>query len=217
VIDCTIIIFTKAPVPGKTKTRLIPRIGSQRAAKLHAELVLHTLRTAKQTQSSRMELWCTPSTRHPFFQDCSHQFGITLHTQHGDDLGQRMSHAIDSALQHSRYIILVGTDCPSLTANTLQQASLALQQGHDAVIAPATDGGYVLLGVTRSSPDLFDSIAWGSDSVLQTTRNRLKKLGWRWYELAEHRDIDRPEDLEQLSANQTFRSLLTMTNSDFPY
>lgn len=203
----TLIIFAKAPIPGQAKTRLIPGLGSGQAAELHRRLVLHTLETATRAQICPVELWCTPSTDHPFFQACSQQFDITLHTQHGTDLGKRMSHAINSASQHSRYVILIGTDCPSLTINTLQQARDVLKQDTDTVIAPASDGGYVLIGVKRSSPDLFDGITWGSDTVMQITRNRLKQLGWQWHELAEHQDIDCPEDLEHLSTNQTLRSL----------
>ena len=211
----TLIIFAKAPLPGKTKTRLIPEIGSQRAAHLHKKLVLHTLDTAQQAQADRIELWCAPSSDHPFFETCSQQFDITLHSQYGQDLGERMAHAIESALQYSHDVILIGTDCPSLTVDTLQQAGDILKQGVDAVITPATDGGYVLLGLTRSAPELFESIAWGSESVLQTTRDRLRKLGWQWQELAEHQDIDRPEDLEHLMTDQTFRSILMSKDSDW--
>ena len=194
----TLIIFARAPIPGQTKTRLIPRLGDKQAVELHQRLVLHTLETATRARLCPVELWCSPSTDHPFFQACSRQFDITLHTQHGTDLGERMAHAIDNAMQHGRYVILIGTDCPSLTVSTLKQAGDTLKQGMDAVIAPARDGGYVLIGVKRSSPDLFDAITWGSDSVMQTTRDRLKELGWQWRELAEHQDIDRPEDLEHL-------------------
>jgi len=210
----TLIIFAKAPQPGKTKTRLIPEIGSQRAAHLHTKLVLHTLDTAQQAQADHIELWCTPSSDHPFFETCSQQFDITLHSQYGQDLGERMANAIESALQYSHDVIIIGTDCPSITVNTLQQAGDMLKQGVDAVIAPASDGGYVLLGLTRSSPVLFESIAWGTDSVLQTTRDRFYILGWQWRELAEHQDIDRPEDLEQLMTDQTFRSILISKDSD---
>lgn len=207
--DNTLIIFAKAPIPGETKTRLIPGLGIEGAAMLHRQLVLHTLETALEAGIGSVELWCAPAPDHSFFQECLRLYDITLRTQQGIDLGQRMAHAIDTALQYSRSVILIGTDCPSLKAETLQQAVSTLHQGVDMVIAPAADGGYVLLGVTRSSPDLFNLIAWGTDSVMQTTRDRLSKLGWRWHELAEHQDIDRPEDLEQLLTNQTFRLLLT--------
>jgi rSAM/selenodomain-associated transferase 1 len=130
-----------------------------------------------------------------------------LHTQQGADLGERMAHALDSALRHSRYVVLIGTDCPSLTVNTLHRAGDLLDQDMDAVIAPAMDGGYVLLGSRRFSSELFSSIAWGTDTVMQATRNRLGELGWLWQELARHRDIDRPADLQQLSTNHVFQDL----------
>lgn len=205
--DGTLIIFAKAPVPGHTKTRLIPHLGALGAADLHRQLVLYTLDTAARGRFDMTQLWCAPSQDHPFFQDCTRNFDITLHTQQGADLGERMAHALNSTLRHSRYAVLIGTDCPTLTVETLHRAGDLLDEGMDAVVAPATDGGYVLVGICRFSPVLFSSIAWGTDSVMQATRNRLEKLGWLWRELAEHRDIDRPPDLQQLSTNHVLQHL----------
>ena len=205
--DGTLIIFAKAPVPGHTKTRLIPHLGAEGAVDLHRRLVLYTLDTAARSRFDVTQLWCTPSQDHPFFQDCMRNFDITLHTQQGVDLGERMAYALNSALRHSRYVVLIGTDCPTLTIDTLHRAGDLLYRGMDVVVAPATDGGYVLLGSCRFSSKLFSSIAWGTDTVMQATRNRLEKLGWLWRELAEHRDIDRPQDLQQLSTNHVFQHL----------
>jgi len=81
----------------------------------------------------------------------------------------------------------------------LREAAAVLQAGHDAVLGPAEDGGYVLIGLARTSPRVFDGIAWGSPHVMRDTRARLGALGWRWHELAELWDIDRPADLARLA------------------
>lgn len=209
--DTTLIIFAKAPMPGQTMTRLIPEIGVTGAVNLHRTFVLHTLQTATKTRFDSIQLWCTPSPNHPFILECTRIFDISLHTQQGADLGERMKHAFDTALQQSKSVILIGTDCPTLTVDTLENAADILFQGMDSVVAPAMDGGYVLLGLTHSSPDLFDMVPWGKDTVMQITRERLKKLGWNWHELAEHRDIDRPEDLDYLDTLKLFPGLPDVT------
>ena len=214
--DTTLIVFAKAPVPGQTMTRLIPEIGVTGAVNLHRTLVLHTLQTATKTRFASIQLWCAPSPNHPFFLACTRTFDVSLHTQQGSDLGERMKHAIDTALQLSKSVILIGTDCPSLTVDTLEHAADLLLQGMDTVIAPAMDGGYVMLGMTRSSPDLFHLIPWGNDNVMQITRERLNTLGWKWRELAQHRDIDRPEDLKYLDNQNLFPASHSEIFTTFP-
>jgi len=168
---------------------------------------MRTLETAAKTGFDAVQLWCLPTTDHAFFHECTQHFDITLHTQLGTDLGERMAHAIAATLHHSRHVILIGTDCPSLTSETLNGAAKLLDQGVEAVIAPALDGGYVLLGVSQPCPELFASIDWGSDAVMQSTRERLRMLGWKWHELAAHRDIDRAEDLDSLPVKRSFPTL----------
>jgi hypothetical protein len=94
--------------------------------------------------------------------------------------------------------VLVGTDCPALTADYLAQAFALLDGGADAVVGPAEDGGYILIGLRRTDKRLFDGVAWGTASVLDETRARLAALGWSWQELETLWDVDRPEDLERL-------------------
>ncbi len=196
--DARIMVFAKAPVAGAVKTRLIPALGAQGAAALHATLTRHCIATAVGSGLCPVDLWCSPDTSHPFFAQCSKDFGVTLHQQQGDDLGARMAHAFDSVLQQGPYAVIIGTDCPTLTTQDLRMALDTLQDGFDAVIGPAEDGGYVLLGLRKAAPLLFEDITWGSGEVLAVTRERLKRLQWRWRELAPRRDVDRPEDLAQL-------------------
>jgi hypothetical protein len=188
-----IAVFARAPVPGNTKTRLIPALGAEGAAALQAALIHHTLATALQSRES-VELWYASDAQHPFFKTCAMRYGVTCHEQQGEDLGARMRHAVDAS---PGPVILIGTDCPSLVPGDLIAAFSALKEV-DAVLGPAMDGGYYLLGLNRNAPSLFEGVAWGSDGVLATTRDRMAHLGWRWTELAARHDIDRPEDLVHL-------------------
>ena len=197
-----IIVFAKAPEVGKVKTRMIPALGAQGAANLHEKLLRHTLATATAAQLCPVQLWHVSSLLllqpHPFFLRCQNDFPVSLHEQCGNDLGERMHHALTAALQKYTYAIVIGADCPALTAQYLQQALDALQQGSNIVLGPAEDGGYVLIGARQSHPDLFSGVTWGTASVLDETRTRLREMEWQWQELAELWDVDRPEDLSRL-------------------
>jgi len=102
-------------------------------------------------------------------------------------------------LASAQAVLAVGCDCPALTPQHLREASAALAAGHDAVLAPAEDGGYVLIGLARVHSSLFERIRWGGPDVLEDTRARFGALGWRCRELDTLWDIDRPEDLERLA------------------
>lgn len=194
--DGVILVFTKAPVAGEVKTRLIPMLGAQGAARLHEQLARHCITQASAAALCPVQLWCTPDTAHPFFIQCQKEFGVALHTQQGADLGARMAHALSTALNRVSYAVIIGTDCPDMTAHDLRAALDALQQGYDAVLGPAEDGGYVLLGLRRVALELFENIPWGTEQVLNITHARLKRLQWRCHELPARRDVDRPQDLE---------------------
>ena len=186
-------IFAKAPILGKVKTRLIPKLGEKGARDLHKELVLHCLQ--KFSGLFCVQLWCAPNEFDPFFQVCQTQFGVSLHRQQGDDLGERMAYALASAAP--RPAVLIGSDCPSLKAENIGEAFAALQGGDDVVLAPAEDGGYVLIGMQQGNRDLFIDMPWGTSEVLMETRARLGYLGLRWHELPMQWDVDRAEDVER--------------------
>ena len=94
-------------------------------------------------------------------------------------------------------VVLIGGDCPVLNPGHLKQALTWLASGEDAVLGPAEDGGYVLLGLNRVAPALFNTIEWGGEDVLAVTRARLAGLGWKWRELKTLWDLDRPQDLDR--------------------
>jgi uncharacterized protein len=196
-----IVIFAKAPRPGTVKTRLVPLLGADGAAGLHARLVKKTLETARAAGFRRTELHGSPDCNDPFFRFCAGHYGVTLASQGPGDLGARMLAAFESALTTHARVLLIGSDCPALTARHLRQAERALREGADAVLGPCEDGGYALIGLKRVDARLFEGIAWGSDSVAADTRARLAGLGWRWQELEMLWDVDRPEDYDRLVAS----------------
>lgn len=195
---CRVMVFARAPTPGEAKTRLIPALGQAGAAALHRRLVMHSLRASTDARIGPVELWCTPDTSDPFFLECKRRLGASLHPQGEGDLGARMQRAFESALARARRAILVGSDVPALSAQYLRDADRALGRGDDAVIGPAEDGGYVLIGLSRCDPELFRAIPWGGSEVLAETRGRMAALSWRCRELPALRDVDRPEDLKHL-------------------
>jgi rSAM/selenodomain-associated transferase 1 len=196
-----VIIFARAPRPGAVKTRLIPLLGAEGAAALHARLVEKTLETARSASFARIELHGTPDIEDSFLRSCARRFGATLIAQAGGDLGARMFAAFESALARHPRALLVGSDCPTLAASHLQQADRALREGADAVFVPCEDGGYALIGLQRPEARLLDGIAWSGENVMADTRTRLTGLGWRWRELETLWDVDRPEDYRRLVAS----------------
>lgn len=190
-----LLVFAKAPVPGQVKTRLIPALGATKSAELHTRLCIATL--DKAAGLAPVDLWGSPDTKHAFFSACRATYGVDLRVQRGADLGARMANAMNVALATARYAVLIGTDCPQLTRDDLKEAFQTLDEGCDAVLGPAMDGGYVLIGLARPAPRVFKDIDWGSDRVLAQTRARLAEATLTWRELPPRRDVDRPEDLAE--------------------
>jgi hypothetical protein len=108
-----------------------------------------------------------------------------------------MRHAIRSSLDDGEAMVLIGSDCPAIDSTVLRAAAGALAS-HDAVFAPAEDGGYALVGLSKDAPHLFEGIEWGGTSVMDETRSRLGHSGLRWKELGTLWDVDRPEDYARL-------------------
>ena len=196
-VDSKLLVFAKAPVPGAVKTRLQPTLSATDAAKLQSFFIEHTLSVFSGVENIDVDLYCFPDETHPIFQQCAQQYDIRLKKQNGNNLGERMANALQTALAEYQQVVVIGTDCPELTVDYLEEALSRLKQGSAAVLGPALDGGYVLLGLQMFSPSLFENINWGTDQVLFQTRTRLSELGWKWDELPRLRDVDTPEDLFQ--------------------
>ena len=196
--DATLMIFCKAPIPGQVKTRLTPALTPQQAAHVHIELTHRTIKTAISSQLCPIQLWCSPSIEHDFFKTAAKNHPISLHQQSAGDLGEKMHHAFSTAFKNYKYAIIIGCDCPSLTTDDLQQSLHALYSKNDIVLAPAEDGGYVLIGLNKPHAELFKNMPWGTTKVLNKTRNRIVAAKLNCYELNQHWDVDTIEDLNRL-------------------
>jgi len=195
--DAVIMVFCKAPIPGQVKTRLIPVITANEAAQLHIELTEKTVQTATQKPLCEVQLWCSPISEHPFFFRLTQTYSVRRQVQQGQDLGDRMHFAFCQALAHFRHAIIIGCDCPSLTNKDLEQALSLLTNGKQCIIAPAEDGGYVLIGLSQPQVTLFEDMPWGTEKVLALTRAKLQSLNLGYHELNTQWDVDTVVDLER--------------------
>lgn len=192
-----IAILAKAPVPGQAKTRLIPLLGAEGAARLQGWLLARTVDTAEAAGTGPVVLWCAGPPDHEDFHRCLGSGRMSLRVQPDGDIGARML-AAAAAARSSAGMLVIGTDCPVLTPDLLREAAAALND-HDAVVFPVEDGGYVLIGMRRPAPELFAGIDWSTERVMTQTRERLRGLGWSWVEPATLWDVDRPADYLRLA------------------
>ena len=180
-----IVIFAKQPVPGRVKTRLIPELGAEGAARLALEMLEATIAEALATGLA-VELCGDPDSAE--WHEARPWLALTAQGEGG--LGERLARAA-SVRQPA---ILIGADCPELDRERLSAAAEALDT-HDAVIHPARDGGYALLGIRRFDRSLFEDIDWSTDAVARQTIEKIQALGWSLRVLEILSDVDEPEDL----------------------
>jgi hypothetical protein len=195
-METRIVIFAKAPVPGRVKTRLIPALGEEGAARLAARMLQDTVREAIKVEAAEVELCAEPAPEHADWQGLLPP--VRLERQGGGDLGERLARAAERVTGRGQRVIFIGTDCPALTAPRLRQACRELES-HDAVIHPTFDGGYALLGLRSYDPSIFAGIEWSTSSVARATMARIAALGWSLHIGETLQDIDEPADLPALS------------------
>ena len=193
-----IAIFARAPVAGQTKTRLIPALGASGAARLHRQMIVSALAVSRAAAVGPVVVWAAPDAGQRFFRALSRRGQVGVCAQPAGDLGERMAAAF--AGQRGP-MLLIGSDCPALRPAHLVSAAALLGEatGNDAVLIPAEDGGYVLIGLRHPEPAVFVGIDWGSARVMAQTRQRLSEHGLRWAELPELWDVDRAADLARLA------------------
>jgi rSAM/selenodomain-associated transferase 1 len=198
-----LIVFAKAPVAGKVKTRLIPALGAAGAAKLALAMLANTLAAAQAAAqalgaSARVELCGSPEPQHSDWSGVVLPSACCQTAQIEGDLGARMAHAFEQAMAQGDDVLLFGTDGPELDAQRLLMAARSLSD-HDAVLQPVTDGGYLLLGLqarTRKYASvLFEAMPWSTDQVAAITLRRLQGLALSVEVLPAIHDIDEPADL----------------------
>jgi rSAM/selenodomain-associated transferase 1 len=192
-VNIPVIVFSRAPVPGRVKTRLAARLGAWRAAHLHMRLTRRALRTARAARVGPVELHVTSD--HAAFGFYQMRF-----LQKGNTLGERMYRA----LRRHRRAILIGSDCPALEPRDLRHAARLLCAGYRVVLAPTEDGGYALIGARSAPRSLFEGIGWGGKDVYADTIRKFQHPEYRWCALRRLWDVDRPEDLDRLRSLRSF-------------
>jgi uncharacterized protein len=211
----TLILFTRWPEPGRTKTRLIPAFGAEGAARIHRQMIARTVCAGRSLHSGARVAVALADA--PAFALTHELFDVTwpVFAQHGSDLGERMSNAIDFVFEESPScdrVVLVGVDCPDYSPTLFLDAAERLQH-NDVVFAPTEDGGYGLIGVSRgrwtgdTKNALFSGIPWGGADVMTVTESRLSELDDRHREsvikvamVATIWDIDTAADVKRAIA-----------------
>ncbi len=191
-------ILARAPVAGQVKTRLIPLLGAEGAARLQTWMLQRAVAMALEADVGPVSLWCDGDPGHRDFIRCRELGPLRILPQVPGDLGQRMLAAVRESPTAAGTLV-IGTDCPVLSAAQLREAARSLAD-RDAVLIPVEDGGYVLIGMKTPSAAAFAGIDWGTGQVMAQTRQSLAAMGWRWAEQAKLWDVDRPEDVERLAA-----------------
>lgn len=206
-----LIIMAKAPEPGRVKTRLTPALTPDQTAALQAALTEDAVAISVTTASLmaspcaaaparrlRVRLACAPTADHPFFQQLAARRGVDLLEQGEGDLGERLARLQRRSFELGALaVVFIGVDAPAVTGACLPEA-LARLDTASAVLGPAEDGGYTLLGSIRPTPSLFVDMPWGTSQVLELTRRRLREAEIDWAELKPGWDLDRPADLMRL-------------------
>lgn len=196
----TVHVMVKAPIPGRVKTRLQSALGRAGCARLAKRMLARTLEEVNAARVGSVRLWVAGWPGHPaILETCGRYRALQVLLQPVGDLGARMAYVVRQSLLQGRFPILVGTDCPALEAADIRQAAVALKNGADAVLGPASDGGYYLLALRRRMPVLFRGLEWGGDSVLAESERRLRQGGCRVIWLTGRRDMDVPSDLLGIS------------------
>lgn len=190
-----ILIFARTPEPGQVKTRLAADLGDDGALRTYLKLLVHTRESvARSGFPARVHL-AGDIPEHDLWEEA----GFRRFPQADGDLGERMSAAFAQAFADGvRSVVIVGTDCPGLRAEHLHLAMNALET-HEAVVGPAEDGGYWLLGLSSPVRAIFENKAWSGEHVLRDTLADFKALGMSVVRLETLRDVDTVADLDALA------------------
>lgn len=188
-MNACVIILTKPPQPGRVKTRLIPALGPEGAARFHRALVDITL--DRVIASGLPAVVSLAGSCDGAFAAHIRARGLAVEPQASGDLGDRLRFAMRGPGRR----IALGTDCPLFSPQTLQQAAV---DPHPVVIGPAMDGGYWMLAINAPQAELFHNIPWSSPETCAVTLQRAAALQLAVRKAATHHDIDTPEDLRRL-------------------
>ena len=193
-----LMVFAKAPIPGRVKTRLAEELGEVEAAEIYRELGLRTVRQLD-GGSYRTVIYYDPPDSVDEMRDWLGTEDHEYLPQPEGDLGKRLIHAFEWGFSEGELVCVVGTDILGLDASLIERAFSLLSgsSGADAVLGPATDGGYYLLGLRQRAPGLFEGISWSTDRVLDESMKRAEDLGLSVKSLLPLADVDRAEDVPE--------------------
>lgn len=196
-----VLVMAKPPNPGVVKTRLIPALGAEGACALYQKMLAYSLAQLQKPARWALQLWGAGTQDNPAWLAAGIDTqAFAYHSQQGDDLGERMHHAMTQALENYQQIVIVGTDCPGVDADYIANAFSCLSKQQPVVIGPASDGGYVLLGMHGKCVDVFRGVEWSTDRVLLQTQALLRKQNLQWQLLPVQHDVDTADDLHLLPA-----------------
>lgn len=185
-----LILFCRAPIPGRCKSRLAADIGPERAAHLYGLMLQHTWNVVQQLRGTPMVYVAEADDA----KDVSALFGRSVAVQHGTTLGARMYAAITEARKTHDAVVILGSDVPDLQTAHISAAQQHLETS-DVVLGPSRDGGYWLLGLRRDIPELFENMPWSTSDVLHETTRRCDNLGLSYTLVDTLVDVDTVADL----------------------
>ena len=187
-----LLIFIKNPELGKCKTRIAATAGDERALQIYLELLRHTREIAEEVDANRLLFYSNFVDE----KDAWSSEKFQKYVQNNGDLGERMSAGFERAFQENERVLIIGSDCASLTTEIVEDAFQALES-HDFVLGPTFDGGYYMLGMRHWQPSVFQDIEWSTESVFETTKARISTLNASLYFAPTLSDIDYEEDWEK--------------------
>jgi rSAM/selenodomain-associated transferase 1 len=195
-----LVVLTKVPEPGESKTRLVPPLSATEAAELARALLIDQLNNLSNFTAARLFIAFAPPEAGAFFAAFT-AGDFTCFPQQGRTLGERMRNVFQQLFTDGfNNVVLIGADLPVIPLAFFRQAYEWLERGKvDVVLGPSQDGGYYLAGMSRLVPDMFEGITWSREDVLARTLEKLERLKWKYELLPLRYDIDTADDLERLS------------------
>jgi rSAM/selenodomain-associated transferase 1 len=193
-----LLVFTRNPELGKVKTRLAKKVGAETALKIYTFLLERTRDIAAKVASDKAVYYSVKIRENDIWDATIFQ----KHQQFGEDLGLRMLHAFKNGFKAGyEKVMIIGSDLYDLTAETIENAFIALEN-NEVVIGPAEDGGYYLLGMNSLEEKIFKNKDWGTETVRKDTLEDLKDK--KVFLLGELNDVDVFEDIEHHPAFQIY-------------
>lgn len=187
-----LIVFIKNPEKGKVKTRLAQSVGDDMALAIYKALLKHTRKVAEVLTVERHLFYHQNINEKDDWQPSKFHKNLQIE----GDLGHKMAAAFQKIFRKNDKVVIIGSDCPTLTPEIVQEAFDKLEE-FPFVIGPAMDGGYYLLGMSQFLPTVFGNIEWSTSTVFSTTIQRIETMNKSYYLLPKISDVDYAEDWEK--------------------